>query len=81
MARNLIRVILNKVKNLDLSIGSKERDPSAAPQDDIATRSQGEREPVSLIVQTSEIFVGLRLTFTRMLAIFVLNIRHEDCCD
>ena len=39
MARNLIRVILNEVKNLDLSIGSRRRDPSAAPQDDIATQS------------------------------------------
>jgi hypothetical protein len=39
MARNLIRVILNEVKNLDLSMGSKKRDPSAAPQDDIATQS------------------------------------------
>jgi hypothetical protein len=39
MARNLTRVILNEVKNLDLSIGSKRRDPSAAPQDDIATQS------------------------------------------
>jgi hypothetical protein len=38
MARNLTRVILNEVKNLDLSIGSKPRDPSAAPQDDIATQ-------------------------------------------
>jgi small-conductance mechanosensitive channel len=33
------RVILNEVKNLDLSIGFKKRDPSAAPQDDIATQS------------------------------------------
>jgi hypothetical protein len=30
MARSLTRVILNEVKNLDLSIGSKKRDPSAA---------------------------------------------------
>jgi hypothetical protein len=60
MARNLIRVILNEVKNLDLSIGSKKRDPSAAPQDDIATQSQGEREPVSLIVQQAKYFVKLR---------------------
>jgi hypothetical protein len=39
MARNHARVILNKVKNLDLSIVSKRGDPSAAPQDDIATQS------------------------------------------
>ena len=38
MARNLRSVILNEVKNLDLSIGSIRRDPSAAPQDDIATQ-------------------------------------------
>ena len=31
-------VILNKVKNLDRSIGYKRRDPSASPQDDIATQ-------------------------------------------
>ena len=39
MAQNLTRVILNEVKNLDLSIGSERRDPSATPQDDIATQS------------------------------------------
>jgi hypothetical protein len=39
MARNHARVILNKVKNLDLSIDSKRRDPSAVPQDNIATQS------------------------------------------
>jgi small-conductance mechanosensitive channel len=33
------RVILNEVKNLDLSMGFKKRDPSAAPQDDIATQA------------------------------------------
>ena len=33
------RVILNEVKNLDLSTGFKKRDPSAAPQDDIATQA------------------------------------------
>jgi hypothetical protein len=45
MGLNLRRVILNEVKNLDLSIGSKRRDPSAAPQDDITTQSrEGEEE-------------------------------------
>jgi hypothetical protein len=43
MARNLAGVILNKVKNLDSSIGSKKRDPSAAPEDHFATQSR-ERE-------------------------------------
>jgi hypothetical protein len=42
MVRNLRRVILNEVKNLGLSISSKRRDPSAAPQDDIATQSLAE---------------------------------------
>ena len=32
-------VILNEVKNLDLSIGCKRRDPSASPQDDNTTQS------------------------------------------
>jgi hypothetical protein len=44
MARNLTRVILNEVKNLDLSPDSKRRDPSAAPQDDIATQVSRERK-------------------------------------
>jgi hypothetical protein len=35
--------MLNEVKNLDLSIGSKRGDPSAAPQDDIATQCLKER--------------------------------------
>ena len=39
MAQSLTRVILNEVKNLDLSIGSERRDPSATPQDDIASQS------------------------------------------
>jgi hypothetical protein len=37
--KNAAYVILNKVKNLDRSIGYKRRDPSAWPQDDIATQS------------------------------------------
>jgi hypothetical protein len=32
-------VILNEVKNLDLLIDCKRRDPSAPPQDDIKTQS------------------------------------------
>jgi hypothetical protein len=44
MARNLTRVILNEVKNLDLSIGSKKRDPSVAPQDDTTPQSFKKKE-------------------------------------
>jgi len=55
MARNPTRVILNEVKNLDLAIGSKRRDPSAAPQDDIATRFL-KREEVSKHTALSSLF-------------------------
>jgi small-conductance mechanosensitive channel len=56
MARNPTRVILmNEVKNLDLAIGSKRRDPSAAPQDDIATRFL-KREEVSKHTALSSFF-------------------------
>jgi NitT/TauT family transport system substrate-binding protein len=38
-------VILNEVKNLDLSVGCKRRDPSASPQDDTTTQPhEGERD-------------------------------------
>jgi hypothetical protein len=43
-------VILNEVKNLDLLIGCKMRDPSAAPQDDIAPQSvEGEENPLCAV--------------------------------
>jgi hypothetical protein len=60
MARSLTRVILNEVKNLDLSIGSKKRDPSAAPQDDIATQSLQGEEPEDKAISQFErmIFYG-----------------------
>jgi hypothetical protein len=40
---------VNEVKNLDLLVGSKKRDPSAAPQDDFATQSLEEQGRVKLI--------------------------------
>jgi hypothetical protein len=42
-------VILNAVKNLDLSIGCRRRDPSASPQDDSTTQSLTERVEVRVI--------------------------------
>jgi hypothetical protein len=47
-------VILNEVKNLDLFIGCKRRDPSALPQDDNATQSLKGKDVIEMPLHNSE---------------------------
>jgi NitT/TauT family transport system substrate-binding protein len=63
MTPNLTRVILNEVKNLDLSLGSKRRDPSAAPQDDIATQFLDRQGVFGQRPQVTKIFLAVFAIF------------------
>jgi small-conductance mechanosensitive channel len=74
-----LRVILNEVKNLDLSIGCKKRDPSATPQDDMATPFQVERVSRQIAASKAAVWSNTQPAWVRRLSMMVVGTLAISC--